>query len=557
MRRIGCLFLLTALAGAQSYEKRVVPVDPAARQNFERQPKIAVLVGVGAYQEGSGLSPLKYPAQDVAELAAELEKQGYAVRQLTDGQASRGLVVRTLTQIGQVLDPDQGTLLFYFSGHGFAEKGTNYLATYGVTVDDLDREGLSLDEVERLVKGSRAKRQVLWIDACRNDPGSGARDVSRRTFAQLNAAEGMRVLYSTRSGAVSFEDDSLKHGVFTYFLLRGLRGEAAGGDGLVTFHDLAGYVSDSVMNYGVKTGRIQRPFDAGEASGDFLLVKAGVTNVPAVPAPPTLPPAGPRPGDVKVDSKDGLKYVWIPPGKFMMGCSPGDSECDDDEKPAHEATITRGFWMGQTAVTVGAWRRYAQAAGKAMPPEKLGGWTLNAAAGNDSLPVVGVTWDEASGYCGWAGMRLPTEAEWELAARAGTTGARYGSLDEVAWYADNSGRQRIDSIAIWDTDRQNYIQRLRDNGSGPKPVGQKQPNAYGLYDMLGNVWQWTADWYGGKYYEASEKQNPAGPPGGTLRTLRGGSWYFNPRVVRVSRRVRNIPGGRGLNVGVRCVALLP
>ena len=116
---------------------------------------------------------------------------------------------------------------------------------------------------------------MLWIDACRNDAGSGARDVTRRSFAQLNAAEGMRVLYSTRAGSVSYEDDALKHGVFTYYLLRGLRGEAAGSDGLVTFQDLAGYVSQSVLAYGVKTGRIQRPFEAGEASGDFLLAKAG------------------------------------------------------------------------------------------------------------------------------------------------------------------------------------------------------------------------------------------------------------------------------------------
>src|ERR1019366_7115023 len=114
----------------------------------------------------------------------------------------------------QVLDPDQGTLLFYFSGHGFAAKGINYLATYGATIDDLEGEGLSLAQVERLVKSSRARRQVLWIDACRSDPGAGVRDVSRRTFGQLNAAEGMRMLFSTRAGSVSYEDDSLRHGVF-------------------------------------------------------------------------------------------------------------------------------------------------------------------------------------------------------------------------------------------------------------------------------------------------------------------------------------------------------
>ncbi|MDP9267442.1 MAG: formylglycine-generating enzyme family protein [Acidobacteriota bacterium] len=224
--------------------------------------------------------------------------------------------------------------------------------------------------------------------------------------------------------------------------------------------------------------------------------------------------AAPRPGGAKVNPKDGLTYVWIPPGTFQMGCSPGDSECGSDEEPAHTATITRGFWMGQTEVTQAAYQRVTGA-----NPSHFHG---------DRLPVETVNWDEARSYCGAVGMRLPTEAEWEYAARAGSTSARYGDLDAVAWYRNNSGDQ---------TDG----------------VGQKQPNAWQLYDMLGNVWEWVNDWYGENYYGQSPAQDPSGPPSGEYRTLRGGSWSLVAKNSRGSYRSRNAPADRGISVGFRCV----
>jgi len=257
-------------------------------------------------------------------------------------------------------------------------------------------------------------------------------------------------------------------------------------------------------------------------------------------------------GASKVKEKDALKYVWIRPGTFTMGCSVGDAECSDNEKPAHEVTITKGFWMGQTVVTVGAYRRYTQATGRPMPSEKdFTGKPQNAAAANDSLPVVEVNWTEAIDYCAWARMRLPSEAEWEYAARAGSTAARYGNLDEIAWYADNSGHRRIDSTALHRADPSNYIQQLADNGNGQKPVGQKQPNAFGLYDMLGNVLQWTADWYGN--YAATENHDPSGPPGGTVRVIRGSPWFRMPSFARVSAREGTFgPEFRNPLLGFRC-----
>jgi formylglycine-generating enzyme required for sulfatase activity len=233
--------------------------------------------------------------------------------------------------------------------------------------------------------------------------------------------------------------------------------------------------------------------------------------------------AGLSPGQIRENPKDGLKYVWIPLGTFTMGCSPGDNECEGLEKPAHQVTITRGFWIGQTLVTVAAYKRFAGAAGRAMPspPTFNDGWT------HENMPIVNVIWDDAQAYCGWMGGRLPTEAEWEYAARAGSREPRYAPIDEVAWYNGNSSGQTHD-------------------------VAGKRPNGFGLYDVLGNVREWVADWYDTKYEESSPAQDPQGPASGQFRVLRGGAWDDSEHQVRVTHRFGNYPTSRYSNDGFRC-----
>ena len=256
----------------------------------------------------------------------------------------------------------------------------------------------------------------------------------------------------------------------------------------------------------------------------------------------------PKPGEVWENPKDGLKYVWIPPGTFTMGCSPGDSECWDEEKPAHQVTLTKGFWMGQTEVTVGAYQRFVAATGRKMPPPHY----FNLDWAHQDMPIVNVIWDEAQAYCLWTGGRLPTEAEWEYSARAGNTEPRYGPLDDIAWFWGNSGGQFLDSMGFPDQDQASYFKRLIENGNSTHAVGQKQANAFGLYDMLGNAWEWVNDRYDEHYYRKSPSTDPAGPGRGRSRVLRGGSWRSGTRNVRVSFRLWYLPDSRFEIFGVRC-----
>jgi formylglycine-generating enzyme required for sulfatase activity len=219
----------------------------------------------------------------------------------------------------------------------------------------------------------------------------------------------------------------------------------------------------------------------------------------------------------------GTECVWCPPGQFMMG-SPDGEEGRDNDEAQHAVTLTRGFWISCTTTIQAQY-------------ESIMGYNQSVFKGLDR-PVEMVTWYDAVRYCveltakhrsndiiekGWE-WRLPTEAEWEYAARAGTKGARYGELDAIAWHHGNSGSQT-------------------------HPVKQKKANAWGLYDMMGNVSEWCADWSGD--YPTGSVIDPTGPSSGSLRVDRGGSWYGDVGRARSAVRVRGYPGLRYDFLGFR------
>jgi formylglycine-generating enzyme required for sulfatase activity len=239
----------------------------------------------------------------------------------------------------------------------------------------------------------------------------------------------------------------------------------------------------------------------------------------------------------RVDLGNGvtMDFVWIPAGDFMMG-SPTNEVGHSDDETLHQVKIAKGFWMGKYEVTQ---KQYAAVMGTNPSQFDLGG----------SYPVDTVSWDDAVAFCtkvkerAGLEMRLPTEAEWEYACRAGTTTAYYtgdtkADLARAGCFNGNAER----GIKIWKWDRRRQE---------PRSVGWHQPNAWGLYDMHGNMWEWCADWYGP--YDVGMVENPTGPVTGNVRVLRGGSWDFLARCCRSAYRYWYDPSFRDHYDGFRCV----
>ena len=234
----------------------------------------------------------------------------------------------------------------------------------------------------------------------------------------------------------------------------------------------------------------------------------------------------------------GMKLVLIPPGEFMMGSPDSDKDAYSDEKPPHKVRITKPFYLGAHEVTVGQFRRFIDQSHYDAGSD----WKVAFEGQTNEDPVTCVSWNDAVAFCQWLSKkegktyRLPTEAEWEYACRAGTTtrwcfGDDEAALAKYAWYDGNSR-------------------------NATHPVGQKRPNAWGLYDMHGNVWEWCADWYAEDYYGQSPPDDPTGPSSGTDRVLRGGSWFSSPGSPRSANRDRDRPGNRGHYDGFRVARTL-
>jgi len=286
-----------------------------------------------------------------------------------------------------------------------------------------------------------------------------------------------------------------------------------------------------------------------------------LTLVPTRTSPPQV--VTPLAGATHIWEPDGSIMVYVPAGEFAMGstdeqtalayelCQRYYATCErdwfEDEKPLHTVSLA-GFWIDKYEVTNVQYRRCVEA-GQCRPPAEASSATRDWYYGNpefDNYSVVNVSWEDALAYCGWSGKRLPTEAEWERAARGD---------DERIWpwgtafdsgLANACDRNCVHEyrVAAWD-----------DGCADTSPVGYYSPRGdspYGAADLAGNVWEWVADWYAPDYYGHSPASSPQGPATGERKVVRGGSFASQVYFLRTTHRNRYLPASRLSNVGFRC-----
>jgi eukaryotic-like serine/threonine-protein kinase len=290
---------------------------------------------------------------------------------------------------------------------------------------------------------------------------------------------------------------------------------------------------------------------------------------------------------VEIENSIGMKFVLIPPGEFVMGSTvaaqqigrrflEGRLEQYEAEQPPHRVRLTRAFFLGTHEVTVADFRRFVTATGHQTRAEKEGkawgykkdltwshvpgrNWRNPGFDQQDTHPVTCVTWDDAMAFCQWLSREdrraygLPTEAEWEYACRAGTHTVFFwgDDPDSSEGYLNGADETGTPDERSWP-----YKFHFMDGYAATSPVGRFKPNAFGLYDMLGNVWEWCADWYGSGYYHDSPMEDPTGPAAGSNRVGRGGGWSYGAWFCRSACRGRALPGSPDNHLGFRVACSL-
>ncbi|MCL2179559.1 MAG: SUMF1/EgtB/PvdO family nonheme iron enzyme [Treponema sp.] len=526
-----------------------------AQQNVSAPPKFALVIGNGAY---TNLSRLANPVNDANDVAAALRNLGFNVTVLTNANLDQ--MMTAVMQFKNRLSVSENAYgLFFYAGHGVQMGGVNYLIPADANIPGenfLRTRSLAVQEVLDEINSAGNELNIVVLDACRDNPFSwGSRSGSRGLAVVAAQPAHSIIVYATSAGSVA-SDGTGRNGLFTSHFLTNLRTPG------LSIQEVFNQTGDAVSR---SSNRQQVP---AIYSQYFRTAYFGTQ-----PAPVVQPPVTPQPPAATVQPTPAANttvpagFVRIQGGTFTMG-SPANEPGYISTETQRQVTVS-SFSMGVNPVTVGEFRRFVNASRYQTEAERSGGghvwtgsqWETRADANwrnpyftqADNHPVVLVTWNEAVQYCNWLsaqegltpaynisgtnvtwnrsanGYRLPTEAEWEYACRAGTTTAY------------NTGASITTNQANYD--RTSY---------STTPVGNYAANRYGLHDMHGNVWEWCWDWYGD--YPAGAQNDPTGASSGWGRVLRGGSWNLSAAYIRsASRNLSTSPTDRGIDSGFRVV----
>lgn len=543
--------------------------------------KAALLVGVNRYLK-PGFDDLRFAEADVIAVGAELESLGFEVTVLLgsgeeDQQATRANILAAARRMVAPLGK-RDVALIMLSGHGQTlnpdpkadpnSLDVGQFESYYCAVDSRFNDPASQVSLNYLLDEVLARdvgRKLLVLDACRDIPidrSIGGRNSRGVSADAISIRTGTSVYLSCGFGQRSFEQPEVGHGLFTYCLLEGLRGKAAR-EGELAWADLVAHVNRQMRSPEIlklmPENEKQVPFPAGDLT-DTVLGRLDMRPRVTTSMPRPMAPTNPRPspstrtseslegkqaGEVRLFTELEVKFCWCPAGSFTMGSPASEADRFDNESQV-SVTLSRGFWLGQTEVTQGLWQSVMGTT--PWVGQKVGSQAWHR-EGPD-YPAVYVNWDDVTEFCrkltarereagrlpsGWS-YQLPTEAQWEYACRAGTTGPYNrdgaGVLSDSAWYDKNA---------------------LNVGEMYAHLVGQKTPNRWGLYDMHGNVWEWVQDWSGDRLPGG---RDPLVSTGGSLRVLRSGGWSNPAGSCRSAHSGGSEPTYRDYDLGFRC-ALSP
>lgn len=495
------------------------------------------------------------------------------------------------------IKPGRSDVFVYYSGHGAPglQDKRGYLLPVDSDPATVEINGYPLDLLYRNLAKLKARSVTVLLDACFSGASEAGMLIKSASpvfvkMTENEVAPGITVLSAAAGDQLASWDRDAELGLFTNYVLKGLRGRADGGtwgngDGQVTLAEVRAYLDDE-MSYAARRrfSRVQQVSAIGDPKAVLV---AEVPEEPKEQVAAVATPSKPRPnrsgrriGERFRDCAQCPEMVVVPAGSFVMGStleeqewviSNGVSQSSiSSESPRHEVTIEDAFAVGRMEVTVGEWRHYHDTA--SLDPGNgcwiLDGvweesiwtnWTDPGFAQSEKHPITCVSWRDAKSYVQWLSdqtgkdYRLLTEAEWEYVARANTTTYRYWGNDE----ADSEGCSYANSNDQAKGHRVNMSYSCDDGYAGTAPVGHYRANDFDLHDTLGNVFEWVEDCWNSSYVSAPKtgKAYTSGPC--AYRVLRGGSWWDRPGGIRAATRIGWKETNRFSSGGLRVARTLP